>query len=136
MRNHSVLIFFFAWALLAPSIASARISPPEKPAGNFFVQDYAIVVHRSDLPAIAEVQQRAFEQHKTPIIVVTISSMRMYGNADDIESFAREWFDRWKIGTGSENKGILLLLSIEDRKARIELGRDWGRRWDDHCSKI
>jgi uncharacterized protein len=50
-------------------------------------------------------------------------------------------FDQWGIGLASLegqewNTGILLLISRDDRKARIELGGGWGRREDELCRQI
>jgi uncharacterized protein len=83
-----------------------------------------------------------------PIIIVTINSMADHGGAGlRIETFARLLFDQWGIGHAelksgsggksfSWNNGILLLVSKEDRKARIELGADWGREKDQICKQI
>jgi hypothetical protein len=55
------------------------------------------------------------------------------GFTGTIEEFARRWFNSWGIGTlnapsgARANRGMLLLVSVGDRKARIELGADWGR---------
>ena len=81
-------------------------------------------------------QQAAFTNHDTPIVVVVIDRMAAYGTASGIESFAQAWFDEWGIGSEDPNTGILLLVSLQDRRARIELGADWGRKWDEHCQEI
>jgi uncharacterized protein len=63
------------------------------------------------------------------------------GNGLDIETFARLLFNQWQIGIaklGSHdwNTGILLLVSVGDRKARIQLGAGWGREKDEICQQI
>ena len=64
-----------------------------------------------------------------PIIVVTINSMATYGAQDwSIERYAQELFNHWGIGRESRNYGMLLLVSKDDRRARIELGGAWGSR--------
>ncbi|NOY00404.1 MAG: TPM domain-containing protein, partial [Verrucomicrobia bacterium] len=78
----------------------------------------------------------------TPIMVVTIESMAKYGGEGlRIETFANLLFDQWQIGNqnlGEDywNTGILLLVSKNDRKARIELGAGWGRSEDAICREI
>jgi uncharacterized protein len=66
--------------------------------------------------------------------------MASYGHHQPhIEPFATQWFNQWEVGTentNGKNKGILLLISVGDRKGRIELGADWGRNFDDHCQVI
>lgn len=41
---------------------------------------------------------------------------------DSIENYANSLFREWGIGSKETNKGVLLLVSIEDRKMRIEVG--------------
>ena len=58
-----------------------------------------------------------------------------------IETFARLLFDQWqvgiaKLGNQNWNTGILLLVSVGDRKSRIELGAGWGREKDQLCQQI
>ncbi len=58
-----------------------------------------------------------------------------------IEPFAMMLFNQWGIGhaqlNGQDwNTGILLLVSVGDRKARIELGAGWGHEKDRLCSQI
>lgn len=50
-------------------------------------------------------------------------------------------FNQWEIGHAKLeqqdwNTGILLLVSKNDRKARIERGAGWGRREDALCQQI
>ncbi len=114
---------------------------PTRPENNAFTSDFAGLINGQDKRSIANVQKQAYTQHSVPIIVVTITTMGEYGGVS-IESLAHEWFNTWQIGTlglkGSRraNKGILLLVSLGDRKARIELGADWGRLWDNHAQSI
>lgn len=145
MRAVSVLSrvpVLLAFAVVLAMPAGAALDLPPVPADENFLQDYAAMLPQETRQSIGRLQREAFEQHRTPIIVVTITSMGNYGGGGySIERFAHEWFDNWQIGVRREdgrliNQGILLLISRDDRKARIELGDDWGLRWDDHCARI
>lgn len=115
---------------------------PGIPADRGFIQDYAGVLSPDVGGRVENTLREAFRTYDTPIVVVTINRMADYGGAGfSIEDFAYEWFNHWEIGKrGADgeliNRGILLLVSTGDRSARIELGADWGRAWDDHCSRI
>ncbi len=128
--------------LEAPASAKLRIPPtPAQDGHGDFVQDYAGIINDgSDIDRIGEAQRVAFEEHDTPIIVVVVTRMASYGHHQPhIEPFATQWFNQWEVGTentNGKNKGILLLISVGDRKGRIELGADWGRNFDDHCQVI
>jgi uncharacterized protein len=121
---------------LAPGIPD----PSVKDGVGFFIEDYAGLLDDVAVQRIKQAQQQAFEQHETPIIVVTIPNMARYGYSGNIEPFAKEWFNKWKIGTQDQaegkNRGILVLVSVGDRKARIELGGDWQRNWDAYSQRV
>jgi uncharacterized protein len=135
-------VFFLTCVIFSfAAVAAKAAGIPEPPADSKFVQDYAGVIPSAVRDSIGAIQARAFNDHDTPIIVVTIRQMADYGYAgSSIEAFATDWFNKWQIGkrgsSGLINRGILLIVSLGDRKARIELGADWGRGWDDHCAGI
>ena len=120
----------------------AGIKIPAPPAEDYPTADYAELLDEAAEKKLHQVQLASYHEQNTPIVVVTINSMREYGPKDwSIERFGYTWFNKWQIGKrGGEgeliNRGILLLVSVGDRKARIELGADWGRDWDRHCSVI
>lgn len=63
------------------------------------------------------------------IVVVIINSIKDYPGTSNssIETFATGLFDTYKIGNMPENNGVLLVVALKDRKARIELGAGYGR---------
>lgn len=142
-RSKGLILFCCIWLYW---IESPRVfAIPPAPAINgvgFFVQDYAGLFEHAEhsLEEIKDLQKQAFELHSTPIIIVTIDTMKPYGyHPNDFEHMATQWFKKWEIGTekiNGKNQGILILLTKQERKCRIELGADWGRIFDDHCQKI
>ena len=140
---------FFVVCLSLQMVALVNVSQavgiPPAPALNgigFFVQDYAAVFinEEQDFERIGNLQEEAFVDHSTPIIIVTIETMKPFGyHPDDFEKLATAWFNRWKIGTetvNGKNQGIMILLVKKERRCRIELGADWGLAFDTHCQKI
>lgn len=130
--------------LLGLTPAPARALPIDlKPPGEKeFIRDLAGLINEPDQVKIREICTALLRDKATPIIVVTIESMAKYGGADlRIETFARLLFDQWgigqvKLGDQPWNTGILLLVSKEDRKARIELGAGWAHDKDVLCQQI
>lgn len=122
--------------------AQTQLQLPVVPADDYFIQDYAEILDSEVRREVGLVQEEAFRTYDTPIVVVTIRSKGEYGGREmEIEEFAARWFDHWEIGKISDegellNQGILLLVSVGDREARIELGADWGRRWDGRAEWI
>jgi uncharacterized protein len=147
-RNVTAAVGYRAACLVAwiglivfPSIASAELDIPPVPEDNSYILDRANVVSMDAADNIGDIQRRADQQHDTQLVVVTIDSKAEYGGRGmAIEQFAREWFDQWGIGIRRDgqlyNRGILLLVSVGDRKARIELGAEWGHRWDGYARRV
>jgi uncharacterized protein len=138
----STLVWLMAFSFSAQlSAQMAKLRLPPIPADGLFIQDYALLLDDDTRTKIGELQRAASADSQTPIVVVTINSRAKYlGAGMPIEQFAQKWFDHWELGVRDQsvliNKAILVLVSIQDRQARIELGADWGRNWDKHCAKI
>ncbi len=123
-----IRICLIAAVALSATVASAQeaVQFPERPEERGFINDSANLIDSSDDEEIRFIADALRTEKAVPIIVVTISSLSDYNAYNGIESYARELFDRWGIGLEEWNYGILLLVSVQDRKARIELGGDWG----------
>ncbi|HPG01173.1 MAG TPA: TPM domain-containing protein [Kiritimatiellia bacterium] len=140
-RHVGVVGLVLGLCFFAAKASSASDIPP-LPADRNFIQDYADIISPAIEAQVGILQKESFEKSNTPIVVVTIRSMGEYNRSGvSIERLAFEWFNRWgigKVGTDGKlyNQGILLLVSVGDRRARIELGADWGRRWDAYCEEI
>ena len=124
--------------IVASSLAHAREIPPA-PRWESYTWDDAGLIGSADESRLHGLQLDALNRYNSPLVVVTIGSMSEYGESS-IETLARRWFDQWNIGTlGLErgaNQGMLLLVAVQDRRARIELGADWGHGWDAHAKTI
>lgn len=125
-----------------PRLAIAQNLTIDPPGERAFVQDLARMVQPDDVMAIRAIGDKLLTEQAIPLIVVTIDSMAQHGGAGwRIETFARVLFDQWGIGYETIegqpwNRGVLLLVSKDDRKARIELGNDWAGAYDPICRKI
>jgi uncharacterized protein len=87
-----------------------------KPEG--YLSDYAHTVDASSKQQIEQYCYRVEQSLGVQIGVVTISSLE----GRDIETTANQLFRHFGIGSKQGNKGVLLLLAIQDRKSRIEVG--------------
>jgi len=116
--------------LLLAAAAAAKDSAPYPAPGAGYVTDAAGVLTTAQEERIEQWLLDVEKQSGTEIIVVTIESIHDDPGTDDesIESFARGLFDRWGIGNMPRNDGILLLVAVRDRKARIELGAGYAAR--------
>jgi uncharacterized protein len=62
--------------------------------------------------------------------VLTLPTRHAYDPADSLESFATRLFNGWGIGDATRNDGILILVLVEDREMRIELGSGYSPEYD------
>ncbi|MEB3250022.1 MAG: TPM domain-containing protein [Merismopediaceae bacterium] len=91
---------------------------------DLYVSDYAKVISPEDTQAIKDKFSQLKRDRGIEARVVTISTMRNYSSDNPSwEIFATRWFNTWGIGNAKTNTGILLLVALQDRKVRIELGR-------------
>lgn len=105
-------IIFIALFLVLPAILAATIPPSVG-----YVNDFANVIAAEDESRILTLIQDVEKTTTAEIAVVTIPSLE----GDSIERFTNELFSTWGIGKQNDN-GILLLIAIEDRAYRFEVG--------------
>jgi uncharacterized protein len=127
MRRLLIIVLMLAWI---PE-ALARVSFPPAPEPGVFHVDEAGVLRAPEAAEIDRVAGMLLEEHDVPIIVVVLRDLASRGAAGyTIERYAAELFDHWGIGSQERNYGMLLLVSLGDRAARIELGAAWQHRYD------
>ncbi|VFQ46796.1 TPM domain-containing protein [Desulfoluna butyratoxydans] len=120
---------WFAWAailLLTPICALAATFPDKPPSEHFYVDEAGLIDARAGAK-IDEIASALLAEENIPLYVVTIPALAVQDAVTmRIEEYAAALFNHWGIGWEDRNYGILLLVSEGDRKARIELGADWG----------
>lgn len=122
-------------ALLA--LAPQDVKYPPKPGPREFIVDEAKVVSAEDAAEIKILCDEVLTKRKAPVIVVTIPSLAAYGAQGwSIDTYAGKLFGEWGIGWADTNYGMLLLVSIGDRKARIELGDSWSHRKNEEAKRV
>jgi uncharacterized protein len=111
------VIFTISFCIFLISFSFAKEGIPN-PTKEFYVNDFAGVL-KSDIKQ--KIISEAFElKAKTTaqVVVMTIDSLQ----DAPIEEYAVDVFRKWGIGEKDRNNGVLLLVAIKDRKARIEVG--------------
>ncbi|MFH0991498.1 MAG: TPM domain-containing protein [bacterium] len=135
--SRAIKIILFLFILPINLLSPWQQSPGQtitlqRPNDWEFVIDKANLITFGDRVEVKEVSQKLLNEQSIPLVTVTIEAMRMYTTIPmSIETFATTLYNSWgighpKIGGKSFNKGILLLVSLGDRKARIELGAGFG----------
>lgn len=102
-----------------------------------WVNDFAGVLSSADEQRLRAPLERLRRGHGIEAVVVTVPSYRGYGTGDgSIESFATGLFNDWGVGHRGRDDGAVVVLAVEDREVRIEVGEGWGRTYDSRFEDI
>jgi len=130
-----IKILFFSLIVFCSSNAYAVIFPIKPTVGNFVI-DEANMISAEDKKTINLIAENLLKDQQIPLYVVTINSLLEYDSIDGIANYAIELFNNWGIGYKTHNYGILLLISKNERKVRIEFGANYDHRYDVDAFKI
>jgi uncharacterized protein len=111
-RSASVLLLVFA------ALFSRAESPDKLPKPTSYVSDLAGVI---DPASKAQMEQLCIEldqQAHAQVAVVTVHNL----GGDTAADFANLLEEHWKVGAKATDRGILMLVSVDDHKRWIEVG--------------
>lgn len=100
------------------SVTSVCASGKLQPTKDFFVNDFAGVISEEDYRKMYNEGVNLYKACKAQVVAVTVNNL----GGEEIEDYSYNLANDWGIGDKEEDSGILLLLSVEDRKVRIEVG--------------
>lgn len=112
-----LLVLIIAIVLCSVFTTPAFATTYPQPTG--YINDYTNTLSQSFIKQeekkLADFQKATTDE----IAVVVINST----NGDPIEDYSIHLMDQWKVGVKGKDNGVLLLLALQDRKLRIEVGR-------------
>lgn len=100
------------------SVAFAAQPIPAAPTGNDYIVDNANILTDEQENTINSRLTEYEKRTSTEIGILTVPSIE----DDYIENFSLNVAREWGIGQQDKNNGALLLISVNDRKLRIEVG--------------
>ena len=101
----------------ALSAVAERVEDLPKPTD--WVADFAHVLSPETVQRLdALCGQLSHSKTNAQIQIVTVKTL----DGDDTADFANRLEERWKIGKKGSDRGILMLLAVQDRKRWIEVG--------------
>lgn len=106
------------FCLLAPALAADWKAL--KPQG--YVSDFAHVVDPQSKEALENYATAVKQATGAELAFVTVQSVE----GEPIEDVANDLFRAWGVGRKGEDDGALLLLAVNDRKSRLEVGGGLG----------
>ena len=89
-----------------------------KPAKDFYVNDYANIISEETENYIITNSQKLQKETGAQIVVVTVNNLE----GMSIEEYSLTLARNFQIGDSQKNNGLLLLLALDERMFRVELG--------------
>lgn len=90
-----------------------------RPTSYKYINDYARVVDQNSAAKIINLGRELEQKTGTQAVVVTINTL----NGVPIEDYANQLFRNWGVGQQNKDNGLLVLLAVQDRQWRVEVGR-------------
>src|SRR6267154_2177954 len=109
--TYSILFLFFSSQLYAQ-----RAVPDH---GGVWVHDEANVLSAATKAQLEALLKAERDSTSNQIAVLIVPSLE----GEDIDGYGIRVVDQWKLGTKDNDNGVLLLIAIQDRKVRIEVGQ-------------
>jgi len=82
------------------------------------VDDFAGVLSPTVTTQLKEMCRQVLEKAQASVVVVTIKST----DGEDIFDYSVELYQKWGIGQKGKDRGVLILLAVQDRKYQIRVG--------------
>jgi uncharacterized protein len=104
--------------------ASIFLNPPflegsqKFPAPLGAVNDFAGVIPQEYKDSITALHRELLDQTGTSVVVATFPTI----GDNSLEDFVNRLYQAWGIGKKGEDKGVLIFVTIQERKFRIETG--------------
>ena len=99
-------------------------------ATQLTVNDYAGVLSQTAQDELDAQLSALRRDTGIEMTVLTLPRQSDFAPNGTMEQFATALFDHWGIGDKDRNDGILVLVLVEDRAMRIELGRAYAFDWN------
>jgi uncharacterized protein len=105
--------------LLAPAGWLQAEKVGDLPAPTGYVNDFAGVLSPPTRQSVEDLCTQVDRQAHAQIAVVTIKTL---DDDQSIEEFATALEEKWKVGAKGTDRGVLMLLVMNPRRGRIEVG--------------
>lgn len=118
MLKKSLAALFAVLYLFAGTIGFAKAEIPPVPVNSIYVQDYAKVLSNETKQKINGLGQSLQKQTKAQVVVVTVKSLEQM----PIEEYSLGILRTWGVGDKALNNGVVMLVAVDDRQSRVEVG--------------
>lgn len=110
-----IIVFVLATLCLCQVAFASTV---DKPTKDIYVVDNANMLSTDTKDKLMTASSNLYDNTGAQFVIVTVP----YLDGVSIEDFSNDLFNKWGIGNKDANNGVLLLISKNDKKFRIEVG--------------
>jgi uncharacterized protein len=110
------VLFLSFWAGFRPNAAAAEKVQQLSPQG--YVNDFAGVLDADSRQKIESLCEELDQKADAQLAIVTIHTLE----GDTVQDFANRLFEKWGVGPKGKDRGVMVLLAIDDRQYWTEVG--------------
>ncbi|HLP47325.1 MAG TPA: TPM domain-containing protein [Candidatus Kapabacteria bacterium] len=99
-------------------LAAQSLLALEAPALTGRVNDYAGILNDNQKAMLENMLQETENKTSSQVVLLTVKSLE----GDALEDFSIRVVEKWKIGQKEFNNGVLVLVVLDEKKIRIEVG--------------
>jgi len=115
----ATIVCLFAASLLLLSVALPKAHAEQPfPERKGPVNDFAEVLSPGVEQKINSLARELWNKTSTALVVVTMPDI----GGEEYNDYVNRLYEHWGIGTPEEDKGVLLFITLKERKMRIEVG--------------
>jgi uncharacterized protein len=135
--SSSFFSHFLRWQLLVFALIAAASSVVAQKAvpelWGFRVHDEAHVLKQETIDRLERLLADYEDSTTNQIAILTVTSLQ----GEVLEQYSLRVAETWKLGTAQNDNGVLLLVAVDDRAMRIEVGHGLeGVLTDAQCNRI
>ncbi|MBW2618066.1 MAG: TPM domain-containing protein [Deltaproteobacteria bacterium] len=106
-------VFLVGLIWLAGSAWAVEFPPPEGA-----INDFADLIPAASEPRLEALAAEILSKTGVSMVVATFKDL----SGEDIDTFSTGLYQAWGVGRAGEDKGVLMLLALKERRFRIETG--------------
>lgn len=113
-----VRVRIFLPAIVFLLVAASLLAAPKLPDHDGLITDRAGVLNRSDIQQLESKAGAYRQQTGSEIAVLIVPTI----GDQSLEDYAHDVFKAWGVGQKDKDNGVLFLVAIQEKKARVEVG--------------
>ena len=119
LKKNLLAILIAVLLIIAGAVAYGQDLKLPEATREFYVNDFAGIISDDAENNIVQVNLNYEKTNEKPqIVVATVQNLQGL----DENKYAVELFEKWQIGNKDYDNGVLVLLSLEERRIKIEVG--------------